>query len=399
MLKRLLVLMMVLLGASGAARAAEPEALALILDLIAAKSGVRPTYGKLEVSANGVVTLTNVALSVKNPAEPDDRNETHAKQIILRGLSTDQGVVTVRGAEITGFTHQRSVFSMEVLQIDSMFAELGVDPPGSIGRAVDDKISIGELSASVWTLDTQAAMTGDGKALIAAMGVENMHAKDLSLLSSGTPLKAAGFSMELQRRRSSGPNGRHYEIEDLVLTAPILQALFGTAPAELGYSNLTVNADAQTSFEATQAQGSASVKADGAGDLHFIWDLSDVDISQLVIGSNLRNVIAASPQARVEIARGRYVDRGAAARMMVLLERQTGASRAQLAGALAAQAASEMRRAGFRRVAGETETALAELLGNGRDLVLALSGAPLASLAGADAAGLEKAGLTVKNGR
>lgn len=399
MLKRLLVLMMVLLGTSGAGRAAEPEALALILDLIAAKSGVRPTYGKLEVSANGVVTLSNVTLSVKNPAEPDDRNETHAKQIILRGLHVDDAVVTVRSADIKGFTHQRSVFSMEVLQIDSMFAELGVDPPGSIGRAVDDKIEIGSLSASVWRLDTQAAMAGDGKALLAAMGVENLHAENVSLLSNGTPLKVAGFSMELQRRRSAGPNGRHYEIQDLVLTAPILQALFGTAPAELGYSNLTVNADAQTSFEAAQAQGSASVKAEGAGDLHFTWDLADVDISQLVIGANLQGVVAASPQARVEIAKLRYADRGAAARMMLLLERQTGAGRDELAGALAAQAAAEMRRGGFRRAAGEMETALSELLGNGRDLVLLLGGAPLASLAGADAASLEKAGLTVKNGR
>lgn len=373
----------------------EPPIVKTTLDAIEAAVGVRPTYRAVSNSA-GVVTITGLTLDIPNPVEPDDVNATSIGEIRLEGVETASDGFRVAKAMFAQVRHRAAAFSMEVLQIDALYSELGVDPPGSLGRSSDETVEIASMTLNGWKLRTRQLASVDWLGAI-VFGGRSFAIDRLAYFSQGaTPLIVTDIAVEDARKRSAGETWRYRASADL--TAPWLEALAGTLFTELGYARVPMRIEAETFRLGDHATGKAFVRAEGAFNLLGEYGLDDLADNGAVSPAPAA-ILAHSPDAALEGARLAFVDAGMARRAMTLMVRQTGATPQALASALAQQAGSALRRAGYARIAAEAEAALANFLVSfGHIAVIAQQGplARYAAMGGAGApAALEAAGVTV----
>lgn len=390
-----------LLATPVAARAeAEPPVVKATLDAIAAATGVRPGYRSLVIDADGDAIVRDLKIDIPNQVEPDDVNSTSIGEIRLEGVTPDGDGFRVEQAVFSSLRHRAAAFSMEVLQIDALYSELGVDPPGSLGRSSDETVEIGVLTLNDWLLrPTRIASSDVFSAII--FGGRRLAIDRLAYATQGsTPLIVGDIAIEEARKRSAGETWRYAATADL--TAPWLEALAGTVFAELGYARLPVRIEAETFRHGGHASGKAFVRADGAFNLVADYDLDDLAEAATVSPAPAA-ILAASPDATVGGARLAFVEAGMARRAMALMAAQTGASPQALAGALGQQAGSALRRAGHGRIAFEAEQALAQFLTSFGHIAIAAPAGPLARFAamgGTQApATMEAAGVTITAGK
>lgn len=378
---------------------AEPPVVKATLDAIAAATGVRPTYRKATTVAGGVV-VSGLRLDIPNSAEPDDINETTIGEIRLEGIAPEGDGFRIGRAVFSQMHHRAAAFSMEVLQIDALYAELGVDPPGSLGRAADETIEIASLTLEDWLFQPERLASADALGAI-VFGSRNLTADRLAYSSQGSaPLIVTEIAVEDARKRSAGETWRYQANVDM--TAPWLEALTGTVFAELGYARVPVRIEAETFRHSGRATGKAFVRAKGAFNLVMDYALDNLAEGGAVAPAPAA-ILAASPDAVLDSARLAFVDAGMAQRAMTLMAQQTGASPQALAAALGQQAGSALRRAGYARIAVEAETALARFLTSFGHIAIAAPAGPLARFAATGGAptpaALEAAGVTVLAGK
>lgn len=371
--------------------APEPPVIVALLDAIAAKVGVRPTYARISEPDRGAVVIEGFNLSIRDPVEPNNHDDTTIQRISFEGLREVGDGFDIDAVEVTGGHHNLSIFSMEVLQIGSLFIELGVDPPGSLGMAVDETIEIGHANGEDIRFRA-AAFAKDG---VGSIGFREVRA-DLVTYSAdaGVPLAIHDIAVEERRKRSAGQT-RSYHVGRTDMTAPWLEKIAGNLFAELGYGALAVSLDAETFRLNDHARASLDIDAEGAFRITAAVEFEDT----AALAPSVDAILATSPRAAFDLAEFVFLERGMTKRAMALLGRQTGAQPQAIAAALAQQAGSALRRAGYRRVAAETVAALTQFLAKPIALQATLPGGPLAALAGMNGTNtptkLEAAGLTI----
>lgn len=371
--------------------APEPRVVAALLDAVAAKVGVRPTYARISEPQRGAIIIEGFSLSIRDPVEPNNHDDTTIQRIAFEGVREVGGGFDIDTVEVRGVHHNLSVFSMEVLQIGSLFIELGVDPPGSLGMAVDETIEISHASGE----DIHFSPGDFAKDAIGSVGYRAVSV-DLFAYSSdaSAPLVVHDIAVEEKRKRSAGQT-RSYHVGRIDLTAPWLEKIAGSLFAELGYGALAISLDAETFRLNDHARASLNIAAEGAFRVTAAVEFEDTG----ALAPSVDAILAASPRAAFDTAEFVFLERGMTKRAMALLGRQTGAQPHAIAAALAQQAGSAMRRAGYRRIAAETVAALTQFLAKPIALQATLPAGPLAALAGMNGtntpAKLEAAGLTI----
>ncbi len=383
-----------LLVAVSSAGAAEPEAITAIFDAAQARFGARPACAAIVADGNDI-RLERCRLSIPDPIEPDNRNEHSAQSLAFSNVRLKpDGTVGFSALTVDGLMLRRAIFSMEVLQIDSLFSELGVDPPGSLGRAVDETIAIDTLEIGEAVLDPATLADHDGSF---PLTLRSLSANRVVFTSNGTPLVLEDLEFSEPRMRSAGTT-RRYHAGRIGLTAPWLEALAGTLFAELGYSSLTVSADAETFSGGGRSTARVTIVAPGAFRLAAEGGLSGL-ADNAVVAASAEAILSSSPQAAIERAAFTFADGGAARRAMSLLARQTGATPDTIAAALGQQAAQAMRRAGYSRMAREAGEAITALLTRFGRVRIAVPDGPLARFVGLGGAAtppiVERAGVTI----
>lgn len=369
----------------------EPPVVAAMLDAIHAKVGARPTYAKIREADRGTVIIEGFSLSIRDPVEPENHDETTVRRITLDGIRPVRDGFDIDAIGITGVHHNLSVFSMEVLQIGSLFIELGVDPPGSLGMAVDETIEIGQANGEdIRFRPTEFATNGIG-----SVGFREVRA-DIFTFSAdaGAPLVVHDIAVEERRKRSAGQTWS-YRVGRIDLTGPWLEKIAGSLFAELGYGALAASLEAETFRLHDLTRMEFDLRADGAFRVLGQMSLDDAP----TLAPSVDAILAEAPKAAIRSAELVFVEGGMTRRAMALLARQSGAQPPAIASALAQQAGSALRRAGYRRVAAETVAALTQFLVRPIALQVTVPAGPLAVLAGMNgtntSAKLEAAGLTI----
>lgn len=390
------LLLVLLLVSFPALADSEPPLVKAAFDAIQQATGARPKAVSIVQTGNGVV-MEGVSFSLTNPREPDDVNETVIRQIVLAGVRGTEGGFRVERATFSGLSHRAAAFSMEVLQIDGLYAELGVDPPGSIGRSSDERIEIATLSLQDWKIEPGRFATG----FLASMLFASRNAKiDWLTYASdgGGPLVFRDLFVEEVIKRSAGETWR-FGVGAVELTAPWLEAIGGSAFAETGYSRLETRVNAETFRHFGHARGSMEIRAEDAFRLLIDYELDDLG-PDAPLTPAISEILSSSPEARLVNARLAVVEGGMARRAMTLMARMTGAAPTAVAAALGQQAGSALQRAGYRRIAAEAASALQRFFTRFGSIALIAPENPLAAFAamgtpGAPAA-LEAAGVRVE---
>lgn len=390
-LTRLLLLVVLLAAPDRGLAASEPPLAAALFDAIAVKVGVRPTYSRVSEPKTGAIAIEGFKLSIRDPAETNNRDETTIQRVVFDGVRTTGDGFDIDAIEVTGVHHNLSIFSMEVLQIGSLFSELGVDPPGSPGMAVDETIEISRATGrTIRFLPAEAARDGLAGIRFREIAIDVLgYSAD-----SGAPLVIHDIAVAEARKRSAGETWS-YRAGRIDLTAPWLEKIAGSLFAELGYGALAASMEAETFRLHDLARMEFNLRADGA--FRVLGQISLDDTPKLA--PSVDAILAEAPKAAIRSAELAFVEGGMTKRAMALLARQSGAQPQAIARALAQQADSALRRAGYRRLATEMADALGKFLLRPTALKALLPPGPLATLAGMNGtntpAKLEAAGLTI----
>lgn len=394
-MRRIVLCLLALVLLVPVAEAAEPPLLEALLVMATRAAGVRPTVDRVSTPRPGTIIVDGLHLAITDPAEPANRLSTRIERLVFSGVG-DLGDGRFRIAEtrIDGIVHDLRLFSMEVLQIDALYGELGIDPPGAAGMARAERVTAGTMTLRGVTIAPATLLTDTPDFDWQTLSV------DRAALDDGSGARLAVTDVRLARERRRLGLARRYHVGAVALAGPWLAAVAGPLAAELGYGELKVALEAMALRTDRMAAWQGLIRVGGAVDLGYALRIVDLPAGAMEQDTDLPALIEAAPDARIGGAHVALTERGLAGRVVALVAARTGEGNAATASALAAEAAGLLRRMGARRLAGEAGAALERLLLAGGRLVADLPPGPLARLAGpasgSGALALEAAGLTLR---
>ncbi|HUE45374.1 MAG TPA: hypothetical protein VMO81_03890 [Aestuariivirgaceae bacterium] len=177
-------------GLTTAARAAdEPPVVRALLDSTAITAADRPTYGSLNVAADGTITLTDFITTFGTDSDPEFAMSYEVGELVLSGVSEiAAGLFEVASAEWVGV--EVTVAGESAVAIPLMTAgSLYIQQPGNEPSAID-RLRASNVLAREFTMPEALALVDDQAVVI----------EDLSGTWDGDPVTGSGTSQFSVRR-------------------------------------------------------------------------------------------------------------------------------------------------------------------------------------------------------
>jgi len=198
------------MGLATAARAAEePPVVRALLDSTALTAADRPTYGSLEVAADGTVTLSDFTTTFKADDDPDIAMSYEVETLVLSGVSEiAAGLFEVATAEWSGIevtVGGESTAAIPLITAGSLYIQQPGKEPSAIDRLrasnvlarefaipealvlVEDQAVVLEDLSGTWDGDP---MTGSGTSNFSA---RRIHVPGTVFDEGDNPLAMAGY--------------------------------------------------------------------------------------------------------------------------------------------------------------------------------------------------------------